>query len=394
MSTEIGRARGTDYFLIREQLTAEEIDYLDRTRQFVDTDVLPVIGDYWERHEVPFPLIEKMAGLGIIGDGMDGYGMPSMSPIAAGLIHMELHRGDASLGTFLGVHCGLAMRAIHLLGSDEQKERFLPAMTRVEKIGAFGLTEPAHGSDSVALETTARKEGEEWVLDGQKTWIGNGSIADVVVVFARDVADGRVKGFLVEKGTAGFHAEVIQGKVALRGVWNALITMEGVRVPEENRLPGAQSFKDTARVLDATRNVVAWASLGHAVAAYDVAITYALERQQFGRPIAGFQLIQSKLVTMLGEVTAMQLYCLRLGRLIEEGKLTDTIAALAKLHNTVKARDVVRMGREILGGNGILLENHVVRHMADMEALYTYEGTAEIQTLIVGRDVTGLGAFA
>jgi glutaryl-CoA dehydrogenase len=246
----------------------------------------------------------------------------------------------------------------------------------------------------VALETTARQVGDEWVLDGQKTWIGNGSIADVVVIFARDVADGRVKGFLVEKGTPGYHAEVIQGKVALRGVWNALITLDGVRVPEQNRLPGAQSFKDTARVLDATRNVVAWASLGHAVAAYDVAITYALERQQFGRPIAGFQLIQSKLVNMLGDVTAMQLYCLRLGRLIEEGKLTDTIAALAKLHNTVKARDVVRSGREILGGNGILLENHVVRHMADMEALYTYEGTAEIQTLIVGRDVTGIGAFA
>jgi glutaryl-CoA dehydrogenase len=394
MSSDIGRARGTDYFLIREQLSEEEIDFLDRTRQFVDEDVLPVIGDYWERHEVPFPLIQKMASLGLVGDGMDGYGMPAMSPISAGLIHMELHRGDASVGTFLGVHCGLAMRSIHMLGSEEQKERFLPAMTRLEKIGAFGLTEPDHGSDSVALETSARRDGDEWVLDGQKTWIGNGSIADVVVIFARDVADGRVKGFLVEKGTPGFHAEVIQGKVALRGVWNALITLDGVRVPEENRLPGAQSFKDTARVLDATRNVVAWASLGHAVAAYDVAITYALERRQFGRQIAGFQLIQSKLVNMLADVTAMQLYCLRLGRLIEEGKLTDTIAALAKLHNTVKARDVVRMGREILGGNGILLENHVVRHMADMEALYTYEGTAEIQTLIVGRDVTGIGAFA
>ena len=394
MSSDIGRARGTDYFLIREQLSEEEIDFLDRTRQFVDEDVLPVIGDYWERHEVPFPLIQKMASLGLVGDGMDGYGMPAMSPISAGLIHMELHRGDASVGTFLGVHCGLAMRSIHMLGSEEQKERFLPAMTRLEKIGAFGLTEPDHGSDSVALETSARKDGDEWVLDGQKTWIGNGSIADVVVIFARDVADGRVKGFLVEKGTPGFHAEVIQGKVALRGVWNALITLDGVRVPEENRLPGAQSFKDTARVLDATRNVVAWASLGHAVAAYDVAITYALERRQFGRQIAGFQLIQSKLVNMLADVTAMQVYCLRLGRLIEEGKLTDTIAALAKLHNTVKARDVVRMGREILGGNGILLENHVVRHMADMEALYTYEGTAEIQTLIVGRDVTGIGAFA
>jgi glutaryl-CoA dehydrogenase len=392
-TTDIGRARGTDYFLIREQLTEAEMDYLDRTREFVDSEVLPVIGGYWERHEVPFPLIERMAALGLIGDGLEGYGMPTMSPIAAGLIHMELHRGDASLGTFLGVHCGLAMRSIYLLGSDEQKERFLPAMAKVEKIGAFGLTEPLHGSDSVALETSARREGDEWVLDGEKTWIGNGSIADVVVIWARDVADHKIKGFLVEKGTEGFQADVIQGKVALRGVWNAHLTLDGVRVPESNRLPGANSFSDTARVLEATRNVVAWGALGHAVAAYDIAMTYALERKQFGKAIAGFQLIQEKLVSMLADVTAMQLYCLRLGRLIEQGELTDTIAALAKLHNTVKARDVCRTGREILGGNGILLENHVVRHMADMEALYTYEGTADIQTLIVGRDITGLSAF-
>jgi glutaryl-CoA dehydrogenase len=298
------------------------------------------------------------------------------------------------VGTFYGVHCGLAMKSIAMLGSTEQKDRWLPAMARLEKIGAFALTEPAHGSDSIALETSARREDDEWVLDGSKRWIGNGTIADVVVVWARDVSDGQVKGFLVEKGTPGFHASVIEGKVALRSVWNADITLTDCRVPEANRLADARSFKDAGRVLAGTRNTVAWGSLGHAVAAYEIAVAYAKERQQFGKPLVGFQMIQDKLVAMLCEVTAMQLYCLRLGRLIEEGRFTDTIAALAKLNNTVKAREVCRMAREILGGNGILLDYHVVRHMADMEALYTYEGTAQIQTLIVGRDITGVAAFA
>ena len=393
-TSDIGRARGTDYFLIREQLTDPELDYLRRTRQFVDDDVLPVINDYWEQAQVPFELIAKMATLDIIGDGIIGYGCPPMSPIAAGLIHMELHRGDASVGTFHGVHCGLALSSMAMLGSEEQKERWLPPMARLERIGAFALTEPNHGSDSLALETTAQRDGDEWIIDGEKRWIGNGTIADVVVVWARDTADGKVKGFLVEKGTPGYQASVIEGKVSLRSVWNADIALRGCRVPEANRLPGAQSFKDAGRVLTGTRNTVAWASLGHAVAAYDIALTYAQQRTQFGKPLAAFQMIQQKLVGMLAEVTAMQLYCLRLGRLIEEGRFTDTIAALAKLNNTVKARDVCRTAREILGGNGILLDYHVVRHMADMETLYTYEGTAEIQTLIVGRQITGVSAFA
>jgi glutaryl-CoA dehydrogenase len=393
-SNDIGRARGTDYFLIGEQLTESELDYLLRTRQFVEDDVLPVINGYWERAEFPFELVEKLAKLDLVGDGIDGYGCPPMSPIAAGLVNMELSRGDGSLATFYGVHCGLAMKSIAMLGSAEQKERWLPPMARLEKIGAFALTEPEHGSDTIALETTARRDGDEWVLDGQKRWIGNGTIADVVVVWARDTTDGQVKGFLVEKGTPGFVASVIEGKVALRSVWNADITLTGCRVPETHRLAEARSFKDTGRVLTGTRNTVAWGSLGHAVAAYEIALAYAKERKQFGKPLVSFQMIQDKLVAMLCEVTAMQLYCLRLGHLIQAGKFTDTIAALAKLNNTVKARDVCRMAREILGGNGILLDYHVVRHMADMEALYTFEGTAEIQTLIVGRDITGVGAFA
>jgi glutaryl-CoA dehydrogenase len=305
---------------------------------------------------------------------------------------MELNRGDGSLGTFLGVQAGLAMKSIALLGSEEQKRRWLPGMARLDQLGAFALTEPDHGSDSVALETSARQVGDSYVLGGAKRWIGNGSLADVVVVWAR-AEDGRVNGFLVEKGTPGYEAEVIEGKGSLRAIWQAHITLEDVRVPAENRLPGASTFRDTARVLAGTRSTCAWAALGHAVAAYDTALTYAKRREQFGRPLCSFQIVQDRLVRMLAEVTAMQLYCLQIGRLAERGQLSDTIAGLAKLNNTRKARQVCAEARDMLGGNGILLDNHVIRHMADIEAIHTYEGTETMQTLIVGRDITGIGAF-
>jgi glutaryl-CoA dehydrogenase len=391
--TGIGESLATDYFLIADQLTREELGYLRRTREFVDNEVLPVINDYWERAEFPWPLIEKLAKLGIVGDGIEGYGCPKMSPIAVGLVAMELNRGDGSLGTFLGVQAGLAMQSIAMLGSEEQKERWLPPMARLEKIGAFALTEPLHGSDSVALETSAQRDGDTWVINGMKKWIGNGTIADVIVVWARDTADGKVKGFLVEQGTPGYQAEKIEGKGSLRAVWQAEITLTDVRVPEQSRLPDARSFKDAGMVLAGTRNGVAWAALGHATAAYDIAVSYARQRHQFGKPLHSFQIVQERLVKMLAEVCSMQLYCLRLGRLIEEGKLTDTIAALAKMNNTRKAREVIWEARDLLGGNGILLDFHVMRHMADIEAIHTYEGTETIQTLIVGRDITGVGAF-
>ena len=394
MYETIGRSRGTDFFRIADQLTAEERAYWRTTRDFVDDEVLPVINDYWERAEFPRPLVEKLGKLGIVGDGIEGYGCPPMSPIACGLIHMELNRGDGSVGTFLGVQAGLAMQSIAMLGSEDQKERWLPAMAQLGKIGAFALTEPTHGSDSVALETTARREGDTWTINGAKKWIGNGSIADVIVVWARDGADRRVKGFLVEQGTPGYLARKIEGKGSLRSVWQAEIELSNVQVDEVNRLPGANSFKDTGRVLAGTRNSVAWGALGHATAAYEIAAQYCGERTQFGKPLVSFQIVQDKLVKMLAEVCSMQLYCLRLGRLIEEGKLTDTIAAIAKMNNTRKARQVVAEARDLLGGNGILLDFHVIRHMADIEALHTYEGTETIQTLIVGRDITGVGAFA
>jgi glutaryl-CoA dehydrogenase len=394
MDHGIGRSLGTDYFRIADQLTAQERDYLRRTRGFVDTEVLAVINGYWERAEIPWPLIKKMAGLGIVGDGIVGYGCPPMSPIAVGLVHMELNRGDGSLGTFLGVQAGLAMQSIAMLGSEAQKQRWLPGMAALELLGAFALTEPGHGSDSIALESSARREGDEWIINGRKKWIGNGTLADVVVLWARDVGDGRVKGFLVEKGSPGYQARRIDGKGSLRSVWQAEITLADLRVPEANRLPGANSFKDAGRVLAGTRNSVAWAALGHATAAYEIAADYAARRVQFGKPLVSFQIVQDKLVKMLAEVCSMQLYCLRLGRLMEEGRLTDTIAALAKMNNTRKARQVIAEARDLLGGNGILLDHHVMRHMADMEAIYTYEGTETIQTLIVGKDITGVSAFA
>jgi glutaryl-CoA dehydrogenase len=355
--------------------------------------VLPVINGYWERAEIPWPLIESLGKLGVVGDGIEGYGCPPMSPIATGLINLELNRGDGSLGTFVGVQAGLAMQSIAMLGSEAQKQRWLPAMAQLDKLGAFALTEPLHGSDSVALESSARREGDEWVLNGAKKWIGNGTLADVVVLWARDTADGQVKGFLVEKGSPGYDARRIDGKGSLRSVWQAEITLTDLRVPEENRLPGAHSFKDAGRVLAGTRNTVAWAALGHATAAYEIAVTYCSQRRQFGKPLVSYQIVQDKLVKMLAEVCSMQLYCLRLARLIEEGTLTDTIAALAKMNNTRRARQVISEARDLLGGNGILLEYHVIRHMADIESIHTYEGSETMQTLIVGRDITGVGAF-
>jgi len=391
---DVGKALGTDYLLLRSELTKEETDYLDRTRRFVEDEVLPVMPGRWERAELPLDLARRLAELGLVGDGIEGYGCPPMSIVAAGLIQMELSRGDGSLGVLLGVQAGLAMRSIAMFGSEEQKQRWLPPMARMESLGAFALTEPDHGSDSVSLETTARREGDEYVIDGAKRWIGNGSVADVVVVWARDTEDRQVKGFLVERGSPGFQARVIEGKGSVRSVWQADIELDGVRVPAGNRLQGANSFKQgPAKVLASTRVTVAFAALGHAVGSYDAALAYCRERRQFGKPLVSFQIVQERLVRMLAEVTAMQLICLRVARLGEQHQLRDTIAGLAKMNNTSRARHVIAQARDLLGGNGILLENHVIRHLADIETLHTFEGTETMQTLIVGRDITGVGAF-
>jgi glutaryl-CoA dehydrogenase len=389
----IGYAPHMDYLRLDDTLSAEERDLRDRVRAFGDDDVLPIINGYWERAEFPFELVGKIAELGIAGTVISGHGCPGMSARGAGVVARELARADGSVNTFFGVHSGLAMGAIDLLGSEEQKARWLPPMAKLEAIGAFALTEPEHGSDSVSLETTAGRHGDEYVLNGAKRWIGNASIADVTIVWARD-GNGDVGGYLVEKGTPGFDAgEVITGKIGKRAVWQAEIALRDVRVPEGNKLAHANSFKDAARVLTRTRAGAAWECLGHAVACLEAAASYAKDRSQFGRPIAGFQLVQGKLATMVAETAAMQLFCFRLAELQEADEMTAPMASLAKLHNVRKAKLVCSEARDILGGNGLLLDYHIARHLTDMEIVDTYEGTDSIQSLIVGRDLTGISAF-
>jgi glutaryl-CoA dehydrogenase len=383
----------TDMYLSDELLTDEERRIRDLLHDFCAREVTPIINDYWERAEFPHELVPKIAELGLAGGVIKGHGCPGMSATAAGLVSMEWARADGSVGTFFGVHSNLAMQSIDMLGSDEQRDRWLEPMAHLEKIGAFGLTEPEHGSDAVMLETRARRDGDDWVLDGRKRWIGNASFADVVIIWARR-EDGHVGGFLVEKGAAGFDARVMTGKTALRAVWQADITLDGVRVPDVNRLPGCETFRDVAKVLTVTRYTVAWRALGVALAAFEHALAYASERRQFGNTLASYQLVQDKLSRMAAEITAMQLLCLRVSALQEDGRLTPAMASLAKMNHAAKARQVVADARDILGGNGILLENHVARHHADMEAVFTFEGTDSIQSLIVGRALTGVSAIA
>jgi glutaryl-CoA dehydrogenase len=382
-----------DFYLVDELIDPADLEIRDRLREFCQREVVPVINGYWERAEFPFALVPKIAALNLAGGTIEGYDCPGMSDVAAGLISMEWARADGSMGTFYGVHSNLAMQAIYMLGSEEQRERWLPAMARLEKIGAFALTEPAHGSDAVMLETSARRDGDEYVLSGRKRWIGNGSIADLVLVWARG-EDGQVGGYVIEKGTPGYSASVIGGKTSLRAVWQTDIELDDVRVPAENRLAECRKFADVARVLTRTRYTVAWRALGIAIAAYEAASAYAQERSQFGHPIASYQLVQDKLSRMLAEITAMQLLCLRISQLASSERLTPGMASLAKMNHAAKARQVVADARDILGGNGILLENHVARHHADMEAIFTFEGTDSIQSLIVGREITGISAIA
>ncbi|MCQ1946862.1 acyl-CoA dehydrogenase family protein [Arthrobacter sp. zg-Y1116] len=388
-----------DLYLLDELLDDEARDVRDRVRAFVDNDLLPVINDYWERAEVPYELIPKLAALNIAGGTIKGYDCPGMSRMAASTAAAELARGDGSINTFFGVHSGLAMGSIDMLGSEEQKQRWLPPMARFEKIGAFALTEPTHGSDSVSLETTARREGDSYILNGNKRWIGNASFADIVIIYARDEADGAVKAFVMEKDAdgnhpAGYQATVITGKIGKRAVLQPDIVIEDLRIPAENRLENCNSFKDVNKVLAATRGGVAWEALGHAVAAYEIAVAYAKDRVQFGQPLAGFQLVQNKLANMLAQVTAIKLTCFRLNELGDQGKMTGPMASMAKMFAARQGRWVCSEARDIMGGNGLLLENHVARHLTDMEVVFTYEGTDSMQSLILGRHITGLSAFA
>ena len=387
------RADG-DFYQVISTISEEDQALVRRVRAFLGSEVTPIINHYWTREEFPHQLIPGLAALGIVGTPYHGYGCPGKSSLLDGVLMMELAAGDSSIATFRGVHSGLTMGSIYLCGSEEQKQQWLPPMARLEKIGAFGLTEPEVGSGaSGGLTTTARREGDSWVLNGQKKWIGNATFSDVTVIWARDVADNQVKGFLVEKGTPGFKPEKLKDKIALRVVQNALITLKECRVPETSRLQNANSFRDTAAVLRMTRAGVAWEAVGCARGAYELALRYAQERQQFGRPIGRFQLVQDLLVRMLGNITASQCLVTRLPQMQDAGIMKDEHASLAKAFCTVKMRETVGYARELLAGNGILLDHHVGRFVADAEAIYSYEGTREMNTLIVGKAITGFSAF-
>jgi len=388
-------APNSDFYAVYETLNAEELSIVKRVRSFMEAKVAPVITQYWVNDAFPFELLPAVKELGIGGLGMKGYGCAGGSLALLGFVQMEIARTDPSFATFMGVHAGLAMGSIYIDGSEEQKQKWLPPMARLEKIGCFGLTEPLVGSGaSGGLTTTAKREGEFWILNGEKRWIGNAPWCDVSIIWARDVADNQVKGFIVEnKTTPGFSVRKIENKIALKVVQNGHITLKDVRVPEASRLQGGNSFRDTAKVLKITRYAVSWMATGCAMGAYEAALKYTQERMQFGKPIASFQLVQDLLAKMIGNITASQCLILRQAQLHAEGKLTDAHAALAKAFTTAKCRETVGWARELLGGNGIVADYRVARYFADCEALYSYEGTYQMQNLIVGKAITGIGAF-
>jgi alkylation response protein AidB-like acyl-CoA dehydrogenase len=399
-STEIKQPKplpppNCDFYEFAETLPAEELAVLKQVRAFMEKNVAPIITKYWVEDAFPFEIIPAIKELNIGGVGIKGYGCRGGSPLLVGLLAMELARFDASIAPFIGVHTGLAMGSIYLGGSEEQKQKWLPPMARWEKIGCFGLTEPLVGSGaSGGLTTTAKRDGDTWIINGQKKWIGNSPWCDISVIWARDVADNQVKAFIIEnKTTPGFSVEKIQNKIALKVVQNGLITLNNCRIPEENRLQQVKSFRDTARVLRLTRYGVAWEATGCAMGAYENAVKYCQERLQFGRPIGSFQLVQDVLARMLANITASQCLVVRMAQLEAEGKLSDAHAALAKAFTTAKCRETVAWARELLGGNGIAAEYNVGRFFADAEALYSYEGTFQMQNLIVGKAITGFSAF-
>lgn len=383
-----------DFYRFEELLPSGEREVLGRVREFLRTEVAPIANEYWSRAEFPAELIKGFAELGIARHAYPEDRGSQPSSLLNGFLAMEMAHTDPSMATFFGVHTGLAMGSIAECGSDSQRARWLPAMSQMEKIGAFALTEPEGGSDVAGgMRTTARREGDGWVLNGAKRWIGNGTFADLIVVWARDEDDNQVKGFVVEQGTPGFTATKIENKIALRTVQNADIVLDNCRVPEENRLENARSFRDTAVILRRTRSGVAWQAVGVMLAAYEIALDYAKKREQFGRPIGKFQLVQDLLVRMLGNATASLGMVTRLAQLQDAGTYRDEHSALAKAYCTSRMREVAGWARELLAGNGIVLDYQIGRFVADAEALYSYEGTREINTLIVGRAVTGLSAF-
>ncbi|MFT4135930.1 acyl-CoA dehydrogenase family protein [Microbacterium sp.] len=394
---DVSARLGTDYYAVFADVAGDDLAVWRRAQSFVD-EVGGRMHAAWDAAEYPLDLVRRLGELDLLVDGVQHPAVTSFSPLAAGLVTMEISRGDGSLGTVVAVQGGLALRTLALYGSAAQQARWLVPVARAEVLAAFALTEPDHGSDSVSLETVARRGGDEWVLRGAKKWIGNGASGGITLVWARvDDASapdhGQVRCFLVEQSAPGYTGTVIAGKGSLRGIHQAHIALDDVRLPADAVLPGSHTFKDASTVLYATRSGVAWSALGHATACYEAALQYAQQRTQFGRPLAKFQMVQERLAQMLEELTGMQLYCRHLADLETAGGLRPTQASLAKYHNTRAARRIASTARDLLGGNGILLEHGVMQHLADIEAIHTYEGTESIQALLIGRDITGMSAF-
>ncbi len=383
---------GLDYYRVDELYTDEERLVRDTVRDFVDAEVLPTIEAHHRRGTFPMEVIPHLGVLGLLGANLQGYDCPGVTEVAYGLIMQELERGDSALRSFASVQGALVMYPIYAFGTEAQKTEWLPRLAKGEKIGCFGLTEADHGSDPGGMETKAVQRGDHYILNGSKLWITNGTISDVAVVWAR--TDDGIRGFLVEKGMQGFAAKDIQGKFSLRASITSELIFQDCRIPKESLLPGTdQGLRAALACLTQARHGIAWGAVGAAMACYDVALKYAKTRIQFGRPIAGFQLVQQKLVYMLTEITTAQRLCLRLGQLKQAGRAHPTRISLAKLNNVEKARESARLAREILGAAGIVDEYPVIRHMLNLETLHTYEGTHDIHTLILGRDITGLSAF-
>ncbi|WP_448003867.1 acyl-CoA dehydrogenase family protein [Agromyces bauzanensis] len=384
----------SDFYSYESLLSDREKAALAALRTWLESDVRPIVGEYWDRAEFPRQIVAPLAELGALSFSWDETRPFENSSVFRGFVQLELARIDASVATFVGVQNGLATGAIAVCGSPEQRSEWIPRLARGEVIGSFALTEPLSGSDSAqGLRTTARREGDSWVLNGSKRWIGNATFGDIVVVWARDDADGQVKGFIVPTSTPGYTATRIERKTSLRIVQNADIVLDDVVVPESLRLQHANSFKDTAAVLRLTRAEVAWAAVGTAIGAYEAALKYAGERVQFGKSIGSHQLIQDLLVKCLGNITASLGMVVRVSEMLDRGEQRDEHSALAKAHATARMRETVAWAREVVGGNGIVLDYDVARFFADAEALYSYEGTREMNTLIVGRAITGDAAF-
>ncbi|MCZ6794595.1 MAG: acyl-CoA dehydrogenase family protein [Planctomycetota bacterium] len=380
-----------DFYHLDELLTDEERITRQTVRDFVEKRVIPIIGGCYEEGRFPSELVPELAALGLFGANLQGYGCAGIGDVAYGLALQELERGDSGVRSFVSVQGSLTMHAIHAYGSEEHRRRWLPAMARGEAIGCFGLTEPDFGSDPAGLKTRAERHGDEYVLNGNKRWITNGSVADVAVVWAKE--EGRIQGFLVEKDRPGFSTTLQKGKWSMRASVTSELHFQDCRIPAANRLPEARGLGAPLGCLNQARAGIAWGAVGAAMACYSEALEYAKSRIQFGRPIASFQLVQQKLVDMLAGITQAQLLAHRLGRLKEAGKVRPQQVSLAKRQNVAMALDVARTARDILAANGITYEYQCGRHLANLETVKTYEGTHDIHTLILGEDITGIGAF-